>query len=145
MPRITVWHQSWSGAQKVKQYPFLMCCTKAHMGYFVLALVQVDNLSFLLTHSISTFTSEKPFHFCFYHSNFQVSGVLPSAFGQFELPALDKKPQSPLWFPCDAIILRKDVLISERDSGYLKQWSERRIITWTNLVVPRVYGLEMKG
>lgn len=115
------------------------------MGSFVSALGQGDILSFLLTHSyqyLYKLTSFLFFSFSFlYHSNFQLSGVLPSAFGQFELSALDKKKtQSPLCIPCDAIILRKGILKSERYSGYLEQLTEWRIFTRTSLVVPRVYG-----
>lgn len=69
-----------------------------------------------------------------------MSGVFASAIGQFELPALDKKTSESFSdFLVTQSFSEKVFLINVRDSGYLKQWSERRIITRTSLVVPRVY------
>lgn len=61
------------------------------MGYLFMALVQEDN-NVLFTNLIYMhFYKLNWWHCYFYHPNFQVSGVLTSAFGQFELPALEKK------------------------------------------------------
>lgn len=127
MPRITVWHQSYSGVHKCQTVspPAVLSAQEAHMGYVMLSLVLVDHnvpfnnsffnaFSFFFTNSI---------HLIFiYHTDFQVSDVFASAIGQFELPALDKKTSESF---SDFLVMQsfseKVFLINERDSGYLKQ------------------------
>lgn len=78
--------------------------------------------------------------------NFPVSDVLV-LFGQFELPALEKKALKSF---SDVLVMQsfseKD-LISERDTDHLKQQRKQRIVTRTCLVVPSMYGrwMAVKG